>query len=149
MTLYLLDENVIKEMPPGDNANVHKRLATVSDHQLRISAITFFEKRRGWERLRRKLVDTGKDLAAIDAKLKALDVFEEAYADRAIAIDHKVIREWTRLLGAKDKNEKDMALAATARVHGLVLVTRNLKDFEGREVRILNPFDDRPQIRTL
>lgn len=149
MTLYLLDESAIQEMRPGGDANVRNWLATVSDHVLRVSAITFFEKRRGWERQRRKLEHAGKDTADVDAKLKALDLFEEAYAELAIVIDQKVVREWTLLLGAKDKNEKDMALAATARVHGLVVVTRNVKDFEGRDVRILNPFVERPQIRTV
>ena len=48
------------------------------------------------------------------------------------------------MLGAKNKDGWDMALAATARVHGLVLVTRNTKDFEGRGVRLLDPFRDRP-----
>jgi toxin FitB len=38
-----------------------------------------------------------------------------------------------------------MALAATARIHGFVLVTRNLKDFAGREVRLLNPFRNPPE----
>ena len=50
MTLYLLDENVIAEMRPGGDVTVAAWLKTVDDAQLRLSAITFFEKRRGWER---------------------------------------------------------------------------------------------------
>lgn len=55
-------------------------------------------------------------------------------------IDAPVAAEWTRLLGGKSKDLWDLALAATARVHGFVLVTRNVKDFSGRGVRLLNPF---------
>jgi predicted nucleic acid-binding protein len=57
--------------------------------------------------------------------------------------------EVARLLGAKEKNQRDMVLAASARLHELVLVTRNVRDFEGRSVRILNPFDKVPKIRTV
>jgi predicted nucleic acid-binding protein len=39
-----------------------------------------------------------------------------------------------------------MALAATARVRGLVLVTRNSADFKGRDVRVLDPFKANPEI---
>lgn len=46
------------------------------------------------------------------------------------------------MLGAKNKDRWDLALAVTARVHGLV---RNTRDFVGRGVRLLNPFLDPPQ----
>ncbi|MER8887502.1 hypothetical protein [Mesorhizobium sp. M0816] len=48
------------------------------------------------------------------------------------------------MLGGKNKDRWDLALAATARVHGLILVTRNIKDFAGRGVHLLNPFEDPP-----
>jgi hypothetical protein len=51
-----------------------------------------------------------------------------------------------RLLGEKDKHRDDMALAATARVHGFVLVTRNVADFAGRGVRVLDAFKACPSI---
>ena len=68
------------------------------------------------------------------------------FSDRIIAIDEPVVAEWTRLLGNKNKDRWDVALAATARVHGPVLVTRNVSDFEGRGVRGLNPFKSPPEI---
>lgn len=72
MTVYLLDENVLRELHPSGNANVRAWYAGVDSGDLRISAMTFFEKRRGWER--RKKSDP--DLAA--AKLAELDALEAA-----------------------------------------------------------------------
>src|ERR1019366_4234291 len=96
--------------------------ASIAEADLRISVMTFFEKRRGWERRSK----SAPDLAA--ARLAELDALEAAYKTRLVPIDGAVTAEWARLLGAKDKNQRDRALAATARVHGLVLVTRNIKD---------------------
>jgi predicted nucleic acid-binding protein len=64
-------------------------------------------------------------------------------------MDAAVMAEWARLLGAKDKNQRDRALAATARVHGFVLVTRNIDDIRGCDVRVLNPFKADPVIETV
>lgn len=143
MTVYLLDENVLRELHPRGNANVRAWYAGVTSGDLRISAMTFFEKRRGWER--RKKSDP--DLAA--AKLAELDALEAAYGSRVVPIDAAVVAEWARLLGAKDKNQRDRALAATARVHGFVLVTRNVDDVRGCGVRVLNPFRRDPAVETV
>lgn len=140
MTLYLLDENVLAEMRPGGNATVAAWLKTVSDDQLRLSAMTFFEKRRGWERQLRK----GVNVDAVNAKIGWVDQLEAAYGSRVLAMDGPVVAEWARLLGEKDNNQRDVALAATARVHGLVIVTRNVKHFVGRGVRVLDPFKSPP-----
>ena len=72
MILYLLDENVIREMHPRGDAAVQAWLASVDDSQLRLSAMTFFEKRRGWERQRRKLADQGRGVAEAEARLVEL-----------------------------------------------------------------------------
>ncbi|MFK4484998.1 type II toxin-antitoxin system VapC family toxin [Bradyrhizobium sp. USDA 336] len=138
MTAYLIDENVLREFGARGNANVRKWLATVDDSDLRLSAATLFEKRRGAEMLKRRDPDRAANL------LKTIGAIEKAYADRIIPIDASVVAEWTRMLGSKNKDRWDLALAATARVHDLVLVTRNIKDFETRSVRLLDPFRDPP-----
>lgn len=53
MTIYLLDENVLRELHPGGNSEVRAWYASVAEMDLRIGAMTFFEKRRGWERRRK------------------------------------------------------------------------------------------------
>jgi predicted nucleic acid-binding protein len=138
VTLYLLDENVLRALQTPGNRNVQRWYASVAPSDLRISAVTLFEKRRGWERLSKS------DPERAAAGLANIAAFEALYGDRIVAIDKVVAAEWARLLGAKDKHQFDMALAATARVHGLVLVTRNVDDFRGREVDVLDPFRDPP-----
>jgi len=140
VTIYLLDENVLRELRPGGNARVLAWYATVSTAALRISAMTFFEKRRGAERLRRTDPDRATRL------LTAIATVELAYGSRIIPIDSAVVAEWTRLLGVKDKNQRDRALAATARVHGFVLVTRNIADVTGCDVDVLDPFQSAPRV---
>lgn len=143
MTVYLLDENVLRELHGGGNANVRAWFASVDEADLRLSVMTLFEKRRGWERRRKR----DPDLAA--RNLAALDALEAAYGARMVPIDAAVVAEWTRLLGAKDKNQRDRALAATARVHGFVLVTRNVDDMRGCAVRVLDPFRVNPVVETV
>ena len=140
MTIYLLDENVLRELHAKGNPEVRAWYASIAEAELRISVMTFFEKRRGWERRKK----TTPDLAA--AMLAELDALEAAYKTRIVPIDAAVTAEWARLLGAKDKNQRDRALAATARVHGFVLVTRNIDDIRGCDVQVLNPFKASPAI---
>ncbi|MBY3135477.1 type II toxin-antitoxin system VapC family toxin [Rhizobium laguerreae] len=139
MTGYLLDENVLREFSQRGNASVRKWIASVDDAELRLSVATLFEKRRGAEMLKRR------DPERAAAIIRGIANLEKAFADRILPVDSTVVEEWTRLLGAKNKDRWDLALAATARVHGLVLVTRNIKDFEGRGTRLLNPFTDPPE----
>lgn len=143
MTIYLLDENVLRELHPGGNSRVRAWYATVSTDDLRLSAMTFFEKRRGAERLRRSDPDRAAKLIA------GIDALEAAYASRVVPIDGPVVAEWARLLGAKDKSQRDRALAATARVHGFVLVTRNVADVRGCDVDMLDPFDPEPEVKRI
>lgn len=138
MSGYLLDENVLREFGPRGNAKVRKWLASVDDSDLRLSVATLFEKRRGAEMLR------WRDPDRATALLKAIAALEKAYADRIIPVDAVIVAEWTRMIGSKNKDRWDLALAATARIHDLVLVTRNTKHFEGRGVRLLDPFRDPP-----
>jgi predicted nucleic acid-binding protein len=141
VTIYLLDENVLRELHPNGHARVRAWYAAVSTDDLRISAMTFFEKRRGAERLRKSHPDRA------DRILKGIDALEAAYGSRVVPIDGPVVADWARLLGAKDKNQRDRALAATARVHGFVLVTRNVEDLRGCDVDVLDPFVAHPQVQ--
>lgn len=140
MTVYLLDENVLRELRTGGDARVLAWAATVDDFDLRISAMTFFEKRRGAERLKKSDPDRAARLLA------GIDAIEAAYGARVVPIDGAVAAEWAALLGAKEKNQRDRALAATARIHGFVLVTRNVKDVAGCDVDVLDPFQATPRV---
>lgn len=137
---YLLDANVLRELRPGGHRNVRAWLATVSDHELCLSVLTIKECREGIAKARvRNLTDRADDAQA------RLDALIEAYRERIIPIDKEIAEEWGRLVGIRSRHHDDMALAATARIRNLVLVTRNTKDFRGRGIVVLDPFEARPR----
>jgi predicted nucleic acid-binding protein len=140
VTLYLVDVHVLQQMKPGGDPAVLAWKSTVDDSDLRNSAFTTFEMRRGRVAERNRAMSKGQEAHEFDAKIAKLDAFIAEFADRLIPVDGETVIEWTELLGAKGNNAIDAALAATARVHNLVVVTQNEKDFVGRGVRLLNPF---------
>jgi hypothetical protein len=80
-------------------------------------------------------------------RLAELDALEVAYGAWIVPIDGPVVAEWARLFGAKDKHQRDRALAATAGAHGFVLVTRNIDDVRGCDVQVLDPFIVNPLVQ--
>lgn len=134
--LYLLDTNVFREIQKGDDGHVNVRawLETVDDADLRLSVMTVREVSRGIARLAKK-----KPALAVEIR-ERLDELLAAYAGRVVEVDGEVAQEWGGLEGERDKHRDDLAFVATARVRGMVLLTRNVKDLRGRGVRVLNPF---------
>lgn len=65
----------------------------------------------------------------------------DRFADRIFGIDTAVARRCVRLHVPDPRPERDALIAATALVHGLTVVTRNLADFEGLGVPLLNPWE--------
>lgn len=61
--------------------------------------------------------------------------------ERLLPVDLAVAEEWGRLTALRTGSVSDTLLAATARVHGLTLATRNLRDVAWTGVSCLNPFD--------
>ncbi|MBB6254996.1 putative nucleic acid-binding protein, partial [Nitrospirillum iridis] len=82
--------------------------------------------------------------AAIEARVQASF---DALADRILPVDREIAALWGRLLGTNDKHTDDTGLAATARIHRLILVTRNTADVAGRGVTTLDPYSASPRIR--
>lgn len=140
MTGYLLDANVLREFKPGGHANVASWRTAVPAEERFVSALTVWELRRGLEAMK------ARDPARAAWGLAAVDILLAGFVGRIMPLDGEIATEWARLLGEKDSNRIDMALAATARVRGLVLVTRNVRDFRGRKVRILDPFKATPGV---
>jgi predicted nucleic acid-binding protein len=132
---YLLDTNVLRELGKTlPHKNVAAWLKTVEDYDLAISALTVREITKGVARLRQTKPATA---AALDTAVRAiLDAFE----GRTLPIDRPVAEAWGDALGASEKHIDDVGLAATAHVYGLIVVTRNIRDFEGRGVKLLDPF---------
>ena len=132
---YLLDTNVVSEARKAQgNANVKRWLASVPRGSLYLSVLTIGEIRRGIEILR------GRDptqATALDTWLTAL---RTGYLDRLLPVTTEISEEWGRLNVPDPVPTVDGLLAATARVHGLTLVTRNTRDLVRTGVRLLDPF---------
>lgn len=138
---FLLDTNVFREIGKTEpHANVATWLDNVDDADLAISVLTVREVRKGIVRLR---ATKPRVADAIDTRVaEVLAAFDE----RVLPISREIADLWGELLGQTEKNIDDTGLAATARVHGLVLVTRNIKHVTGRGVATLDTFRTSPRI---
>lgn len=137
---YLLDTNVISELRKGDRAkpSVVAWFAGVADEEIFLSVLTIGEIRRGVESVRRRDPDSA---AALDSWLARLS---EAHRDRIVPVDRPIAEEWGRMSVPDPLPVVDGLLAATARISGLTLVTRNTGDVEDTGIELLDPFSDRP-----
>lgn len=133
----LLDTNVVSELRKGRRANraVQAWLAGVGDEDIYLSVLVVGELRRGTELLRRR------DSRQAMALEQWLDRLMTDHADRILGIDLAVAEVWGRLTAARPASVVDALLAATAHVHGLTLVTRNVKDVAWTGVPCVNPFE--------
>jgi toxin FitB len=133
---YLIDTNVVSELRKRDraNANLLEWFETVDSHELFLSVVTVGELRRGIEVIGRR------DSAAAAAIARWLRTLIEGFGDRVLPIDRPVAEEWGRLTAGPGISPVDGLLAATARVHRLTLVTRNVKDVRQVDVHVVNPF---------
>lgn len=131
---FLLDTNAISEIRRGRDPHVRAWVAGVDDLDLHLSVLTLGEVRKGIERLRRR------DLGQAEVFATWLADLEGRFGDRILEVDARVADEWGRLNAAADPNTVDSLIAATARVHGLTVVTRNTSAFEGCDVPLLNPW---------
>jgi predicted nucleic acid-binding protein len=132
---YLLDTNVIKEIGrPVPHQNVAAWFDGVDDSDLAISVISVREIFKGVEKKRKTDRSVAEELAEAANRIFA------AYVGRIIPIDEAIAKCWGEMLGRSDKHTDDTGLAATAKVRGLIVVNRNESDFEGRGVRVINPF---------
>jgi predicted nucleic acid-binding protein len=137
---WLLDTNVLSETRKGPRT--HGALARwwrgVEQHDICVSVLTLGEIRRGVERLRKRDAATA---TAIEAWLLGL---QASLGQRLLGVDLRITDAWGRLTAGRTVPDLDSLLAATALVHGLILVTRNTRDVEGLGVLLLNPFADSP-----
>jgi hypothetical protein len=133
---YLIDTNVVSELRKRDRANPPLRewFDAVESHELFLSVVTVGELRRGIEVIGRR------DSAAAAAIARWLRTLIEGFGDRVLPIDRPVAEEWGRLTAGPGISPVDGFLAATARVHRLTLVTRNVKDVRHVDVHVVNPF---------
>ena len=139
---YLLDTCTISEFSkPYPDKNVSGWLMSISPERLFLTSITVGEIRKGLAKL-----PNSKRKVRISEWINTL---LEQYETRIIPIDLPVAENWGEHQGISENEGKpistiDGLIASIARVHNLILVTRNERDFENCNVSILNPWKIRP-----
>ena len=132
---YLLDTNIVSEVrrsrPEPAVVRWFRRLPPGTTF---LSVLTVGEIRRGIERLRRRDTEQAQQLEVWLTRL------EVEYGDRVLPVTTAIAQEWGRLIVPDPLPTIDGLLAATARVHELVLVTRNTADVARTGVPVFNPF---------
>jgi toxin FitB len=133
---YLIDTNVISELRKGDRADssVATWFAGLANEEIFLSALTLGEIRRGIESIRRR---DGKSAATLESWLGRV---ADQHADRVLPVDRSIADEWGRMNVPDPLPVVDGLLAATARVLGLTLATRNTADIARTGVSYINPF---------
>jgi len=132
--MFLLDTMVISELRrQRPHGAVLAWLKGVDDADLRLSAVTLGEIQAGIEMTRKQN----------PARASELEVWLDAVAAswNVLPMDGTIFRRWAQLMhGRSDDLIEDAMIAATAAVHGLTVVTRNVRDFRHFGVKTLDPF---------
>ena len=136
---FLLDTNVVSETRKRlPDRNVLDWLEAADQRALFISVLTIGELNQGIARRRRR------DPQAAASLHHWLRGIVEFFSERVVAIDAPVAEAWGELNAERPLPVIDSLLAATAHVHGFIVVTRNVKDIEPTGVPVLNPWNRRP-----
>ena len=134
---YLLDTNIISEIRKGGDCNPH--VATwydsIDEDSIYLSVMVLGEIRKGIERARRTKPAQARALE------NWLSTLSRGFSDRILPIDLAVADEWGRVSAERPVSTVDALLAATAKVHHMMLATRNVSDVADLRAEVLNPFE--------
>ena len=132
--MYLLDTNVVSELrKPKPHGAVMQWIQDIADADLHISAATIGEIQAGIELTREQDESKATELE------QWLELVSGSF--NVVPMDALAFRVWARLMHrTSDTLYEDAMIAATAKVHKLTVVTRNVTDFKSFGVSVLNPF---------
>lgn len=136
--MFLLDTNVVSELRKASRCDVRVAAwqAAQKPEVCFLSAITLLEIRLGIELARRKDRRKAKGLEAwLEERVK------QSFAGRILGVDEAVAEMCGRLHAERARPFRDGLILATAAVHQLAVVTRNVKDFADGGVKVINPWD--------
>ena len=138
--MFVLDTNVVSELRKvrlgKADANVAAWAQSVDAANLFVSAITIMELELGVLSIERKDTTQG---AMLRSWLEQ-HVLPE-FTGRTLPVDTAVALRCARLHVPNKRGKRDALIAATALVHGMTVVTRNVADFKPTGVAILNPWE--------
>jgi toxin FitB len=138
--MYLIDTDVINEARKGEKANAGVRSffrkTTQEGTALYLCTVTIGELRRGVETIRHR--GDAPQAARLERWLDRLSL---DFGQAILSFDQDAAHVWGRLRAPHAENPLDKQIAATALIHDLVVVTRNVSHYETTGVRLLNPFD--------
>jgi toxin FitB len=132
--MYLLDTNVISELrKTRPHGAVVAWLRQLDNRDIYLSAMVVGEMQAGIELTRRQDAAKAREIESWLSQVVA--------TYQVLALDGEVCREWARLIDRRSKAlTEDALIAATAKVHGFTLATRNVRDFQGWGLDLFNPF---------
>jgi toxin FitB len=132
---YLIDTNIISEIRKGRRCdpNVARWYEKIEEASLYLSVLVIGEIRIEKNR--------SKDTTKANALEQWLIAVDQAFGERILPVDRAVAHEWGRLRAIRPLPVIDGLLAATAKIHRMTLVTRNIDDIADLDVSILNPFE--------
>ena len=133
---YLVDTNVVSELRKRHRANrsVIAWFEEREPEELYLSVLVIGELRRGAARIRRR------DPTSAESLDRWVSQIGERFGDRVLAVDHAIAERWGEITAHPTVPDVDGLLAATALIHDLVVVTRNVRHIAPTGVRYLDPF---------
>lgn len=132
--MYLVDTNVISEARRGSVPAI-TWLRSVDPLSVHLSTLTLGEIMRGIALKQKTDPKAAGHLAEWLRKLR------HDHADRILPVTDAISVEWGRIAAIRPRGDIDGLIAATAIVHDLILVTRNVKDFEDTGASFIDPWD--------
>lgn len=139
--MFLLDTSVVSDLrKAGDgraDTNVIAWLSRVNAATVYLSAVSLMELELGVLKIERRDRAQGDRL-----RIWMNDHVLPQFADRILPVDARVALRCARLHVPDPRSDRDALIAATALVHAMTIVTRNVADFEPTGVSLVNPWDD-------
>jgi toxin FitB len=132
--MYLVDTNVLSEARRGTK-EARAWLLSVDPTTIYLSVVTLGEIMKGIALKRRS------DARAAAALTTWLEQLRHDHSDRILSISDLVALEWGRLAAERQRGMADGLIAATAAIHHKIIVTRNVDDFAGTLVPVINPWN--------
>jgi predicted nucleic acid-binding protein len=134
--MYVLDTMIVSELRrPTPRSSVIKWFRSVPSEDAFLSVVSVMEIGRGADRVRH----TDPELSIRLERWLASMLMD--FGDNVLQVTTDIAQRWGLLESQLQRHNVDLAIAATAIVHGFKIVTRNVRDFAPTGVEILNPFD--------